>query len=74
MTHIEILFWISTETDIIWPCWKRFSTKDLKSTEIREYMRKVFTKKYDGSPHDLIGWSFFGTQGVESSYVRSMFL
>lgn len=58
-----------TETDIVWPCWKRFSTKDLEATEIREYMRKVFTKKYNGSPDELIGWSFFGTQGVESSYV-----
>lgn len=36
-------------------------------------MRKVFTKKYAGSPNELIGWSFFGTQGVESSYVKYFF-
>ncbi|KAJ6642033.1 hypothetical protein Bhyg_06979 [Pseudolycoriella hygida] len=57
------------ETDIIWPCWKRFSTKDLKQTEIREYMRKVFSRKYEGSPDEQIGWSFFGRQSVESSYM-----
>lgn len=66
-------FFITIETDFIWPSWKRFSTKDLETTEMREYMRKVFTKKYEGSPYELIGWSFFGTQGVESSYVRTIF-
>lgn len=35
-------------------------------------MRKVFTKKYVGSPDELIGWSFFGIQGVESSYVKKI--
>ncbi|KAG4079735.1 hypothetical protein HA402_014866 [Bradysia odoriphaga] len=57
------------ETNIIWPSWKRFSTKDLRTTEMKEYMRKVFSMKYNGSASDHIGWSFFGRQGVESSYI-----
>lgn len=59
----------TSESNIIWPSWERYSTKDLYTTEIREYMRKVFTKKYKGSPTEPTGWTFFGRQGVESSYV-----
>ncbi len=65
-----IFFLFKLETDIVWPSWTRYSTKDLETTEMQEYMRKVFTKKYRESPDDLVGWSFFGRQGIESSYVK----
>lgn len=58
-----------TESQMVWQSWRRFSTLTLRQEDIKEYMRKAFTKKYEGSS-DEIGWSFIGGQGVESSYVR----
>ena len=45
----------------------------LKNTEIKEYMRKIFTRKYDDRPRN-IGYTFLGVQGIDSSYAPGLTL
>lgn len=56
------------ETDLIWPSWRKFSTLNLQSNEVVEYIRKIFSKKFENSPND-VPWIIHGIQGISSSYV-----
>lgn len=60
--------YLAVANDLLWPSWRKFNTVHLKSTELKNYMRKVFTKKIENSLANE-SWVFFGIQGVDASYV-----
>lgn len=53
---------------LVWPTWRHFSTINVRPDDIHEYMRKAFTKKYEGAADDY-EWTFFAVLGLENSYV-----
>lgn len=60
--------YLTVDNDLLWPSWRKFNTIHLKSSELKNYMRKIFTKKIENSPQN-VSWVFFGIQGVDASYV-----
>lgn len=60
----------SVDNELLWPSWRRFNTIHLKSSELKNYMHKIFTKKIENSPQN-VSWIFFGIQGVDASYVSN---
>lgn len=54
--------------DLLWPSWHKFNTVHLKFTEMKDYMRKIFTNRIENSPRN-VPWVFYGVQGVAASYV-----
>uniref|UniRef100_A0A336KCN0 CSON007042 protein n=1 Tax=Culicoides sonorensis TaxID=179676 RepID=A0A336KCN0_CULSO len=51
----------------LWPSWRRHSSEYLKTSELSEFMKNLFTKKSKDSPNG-IGWVFMATQELATSY------
>lgn len=64
-----VLVFISKDSQLIWSSWRKFSTVNLKSNELSDYIRKIFSKKFENSPKNE-PWIIYGIQGVDTSYVR----
>lgn len=59
-----------SDSQLIWPPWRKFSTVDLQNNELLEYVRKIFSQKFYNSPKND-AWIINGIQGVHISYVSS---
>lgn len=57
------------ESQLIWPSWRMFTTVNLRKNELFDYIRKIFSKKFENSPKTE-PWIIYGIQGVNVSYVR----
>lgn len=64
----KLIFFISEDSQLIWPSWRKFSTVNLQSNELSDYIRKIFSKKFENSPKND-PWIIYGIQGVDTSYV-----
>lgn len=64
---IPINYYIYTDSKLVWPSWKRYSTIHVKHNDLRDYMKKMFSRKYEDA-----GWTFVGVQGVDISYVSNL--
>lgn len=56
------------ESQLIWPSWRMFTTANLRKNQLFEYIRKIFSKKFEHSPK-AEPWIMYGIQGVDVSYV-----
>lgn len=61
-------FFLFLESQLVWPTWRKFSTVNLQSNQIYEYIRKIFSKKFENSPKNE-PWIIYGIQGIDGSYV-----
>lgn len=58
------------DNELLWPSWRKFNTIHLNTYELKNYMRKIFSKKIENSPQN-VSWVFVGIQGVDASYVST---
>lgn len=58
-----------SDSQLIWPSWQTFTTVNLRKSELLDYIRKIFSKKFQNSPKYDSPWIIYGIQGVDVSYV-----
>lgn len=63
---------IILDSQLIWSPWKKYSTVNLQSNELSDYIRKIFTRKFDNNPKNE-PWIVYGIQGVDISYVSILY-
>ncbi|XP_017474481.1 PREDICTED: uncharacterized protein LOC108365049 isoform X2 [Rhagoletis zephyria] len=63
---VQELPYPESESKILCPNWKRFSTAFMNTSEVLDYMRLLFSKK-DTSPVQNEGWVFQATRSMEQS-------
>lgn len=71
--HLKFFLVYPSDSQLIWPSWRKFSTVNLQSNELNEYVRKIFSQKFENSPKNE-PWVIDGIQGVDVSYVSSLFV
>lgn len=59
---------LQLESQLIWPSWRTFTTANLRTNELLDYIRKIFSKKFENSPKSE-PWTIYGIQGLDVTYV-----
>lgn len=59
----------NVDSQLIWPPWQTFTTVNLRKNELLDYIRKIFSKKFQNCPKHDSPWIIYGIQGVDVSYV-----